>query len=90
MSICLGDLCVMQPCRVLDTDASDIVIGADVLHKNPRVKMLSLHRPYALHCDFDSGLFSVPVAVGTKRVRAALRSTDKLSYRKQPVGLTRP
>ena len=29
-------------CRVLDTDAFDIVIGTDFLRRNPQVKMLSL------------------------------------------------
>ena len=59
--ICLGDETVTQQCRVLDTDAFDIVIGTDFLRRNPQVKMLSLQRPYSLHCDFGSGLFSVPL-----------------------------
>ena len=29
--------------------------------KAPRVKILSLQRSYALHCDFGSGLFSLPL-----------------------------
>ena len=45
----------------LDTDAFDIVIGTDFLRRNPQVKMLSLQRPYFLHCDFGSGLFSSPL-----------------------------
>ena len=45
----------------LDTDAFDIVIGTDFLRRNPQVKMLSLQRRYSLHCDFGSGLFSVPL-----------------------------
>ena len=53
--ICLGDQSVTQQCRVLDTDAFDIVIGTDFLRRNPQVKILSLQRPYALHCDFGSG-----------------------------------
>ena len=61
VSICLGDESVMQHCRVLDTDAFDIVIGTNFPWKNPQVKMLSLQSPYALHCDFDTGLFSVPL-----------------------------
>ena len=58
MTICLGNETVTQHCRVLDTDAFDIVIGTDFLRRNPQVKMLSLQRPYSLHCDFGSGLFS--------------------------------
>ena len=61
VTFCLGDERVTQHCRVLDTDAFDILIGTDFLRRNPRVKMLSLQRPYSLHCDFGSGLFSVPL-----------------------------
>ena len=60
VTICLGDETATQHCRVLDTDAFDIVIGIDFLRRNPQVKRLSLERPYSLHCDFGSGLFSVP------------------------------
>ena len=75
--ICLGHETVTQHCRVLDTDALDIVIGTDFVRRNPQVKMLSFQRPYSLHCDFGSGLFSVPFgAVRTKRVWAALQSQD--------------
>ena len=48
-----------QHFRALDTDALDIVIGTDFLRRNPQVKMLSLQRPFSLHCDFGSGLCSV-------------------------------
>ena len=34
VSISLGDRSVMQHCRVLDTDAFDILIGTDLLQKN--------------------------------------------------------
>ena len=61
VTICLGDKTVTQHCRVLDTDAFDIVIGIDFLRRNPQVKMLSLQRPYSLHCDFGTGLVSVPL-----------------------------
>ena len=61
VTICLGEETVTQHCRVLDTDAFDIVIGTDFLRRNPKVKMLSLRRSYSLHCDFGSGLFSVPL-----------------------------
>ena len=42
VTICLGDETVTQHCRVLDTDAFDIVIGTDCLRRNPQLKMLSL------------------------------------------------
>ena len=45
VTICLGDETVTQHCRVLDTDASDIVIGTDFLRRNAQVEMLSLQRP---------------------------------------------
>ena len=44
VTICLGDETVTQHCRVLDTDAFDILIGTDFLRRNPQVKMLSLQR----------------------------------------------
>ena len=68
MTICLGDETVTQHCRVLDTDAFDIVIGTDFVRRNPQLKMLSLHRPYSLHCDFGSGLFSVPLELSRRKV----------------------
>ena len=36
VTISLGDKTVTQHCRVLDTDAFDIVIGTDFLLRNPR------------------------------------------------------
>ena len=48
VTICLGDETVTQHCRVLDTDAFDIVIGTDFLRRNPQVKMLSLHYSYSV------------------------------------------
>ena len=38
VTICLGNETVTQHCRVLDTDAFDIVIGTDFLRRNPQVK----------------------------------------------------
>ena len=61
VTICLGDETVTQHCRVFDTDAFDIFIGTNFLRRNPEVKVLSLQRLYSLHCDFGSGLFSVPL-----------------------------
>ena len=67
VTICLGDKTVPQQCRVLDTDAFDIVIGTDFLRRNPQEKKLSLQRPYFVHCDFGSGLFSVPLELSGRK-----------------------
>ena len=80
MTICLGDETVTQHCRVLDTDAFDIVIGTDFLRRNPQVKMLSPQRPYSLHCDFGSGLFSVPLVLSGRK-ESGLRYASKTNYR---------
>ena len=48
VTVCLGDEQVTQHCKVLDTDAFDIVMHTDFLRRNPQVKLLSLERPYAL------------------------------------------
>ena len=80
VTICLGDETVTQHCRVLDTDAFDIVIGTDFLRRNPQVKMLSLQRPYSLHCDFGSGLFSVPLELSGRK-ESGLRYASKTNYR---------
>ena len=79
MTVCLGDEEVTQHCKVPDTDAVDIVIGTDFLRRNPQVKLLSLHRPYALHRDFDGGLFSVPLELSRWK-EAGLRYVNR-SYR---------
>ena len=86
MTICLGDETVTQHCRVLDTDAFDIVIGTDFRRRNPQVKMLSLQRPYSLHCDFGSGLFSVPLELSGQK-ESGLRYAAKTNYRTQNHGL---
>ena len=80
VTICLGDETVTQHCRVLDTDAFDIVIGTDFLLRNPQVKMLSLQRPYSLHCDFGSELFSVPLELSGRK-DPGLRYASKTNYR---------
>ena len=49
VSFCLGDETVTQHCRVLNTDAFDIVIGTNFLRRSPQVKMLFLQRPHSLH-----------------------------------------
>ena len=80
VTICLGDETVTQPCRVLETDAFDIVIGTDFLRRNPQVKMLSLQRPYYLHCNYGSGLFSVPLELSGQK-ESGLRYSSKANYR---------
>ena len=67
VTVCLGEEQVTQHCKVLDTDAFDIVIGTDFACCNPQVKLLSLQRPSALHCDFGSGLFSVPLELSGRK-----------------------
>ena len=79
VTFCLGDETVTQHCIVLDTDAFDIVIGTDLLRRNPQVKTLSLQRPYSLHCDFGSGLFSVPLGLSGRK-ESGLRYAAKTNY----------
>ena len=79
VTICLGDETVTQHCRVLDTDAFDIVVGTDVLRRNPQGKMLCLQRPYSLHCDFGSGHFSVPLKLSGRK-ESGLRYAAKTNY----------
>ena len=88
VTICLGDKTVTQHCRVLDTDAFDIVIGTDFLRRNPQVKMLSLQRPYSLHYDFGSGLFSVPLELSGRK-ESGLRYASKTNYRTENYQLAR-
>ena len=88
VTVCLGDEQVTQHCKVLDTDAFDIVIGTDFLRRNPQVELLSLQRPYALHCDFGSGLFSVPLELSGRK-DSGLRYVNR-SYRTENYQLVRP
>ena len=88
VTICLGDETVTQHCRVLDTDAFDIVIGTNFLRRNPQVKMLSLQRPYSLHCDFGSGLFSVPLELSGRK-ESGLRYAARTNYRTENYQLAR-
>ena len=69
----LGDEQVTQHCKVLDTDAFDIVIGTDFLRCSPQVKLLSLKCPYALHCHVGSGLLCPSGAVRMNEIWSALR-----------------
>ena len=79
VTICLGDETVTQHCRVLGTDAFDIVIGTDFLRRNPWVKMLSLQTPYSLDCDFGSGLFSVLLELSGQK-ESGLRYAANTKY----------
>ena len=88
VSICLGNQTVTQHCRVLVTDASDIIIGTDFLSRNPQVKMLSVQRPNSLHCDFGSGLFSVPLELSGRK-ECGLRYAAQTNYRTEKYQLAR-
>ena len=88
VSICLGDETVTQHCRVLDPDAFDMVIGTEFLRRNPQVKMLSVQRPYSLHCDFGSGLLSVPLELSGRK-ESGLRYAAKTHYRTENYQLAR-
>ena len=88
VTVCLGGEEVTQHCKVLDTDAFDIVIGTDFLRFNPQVKLLSLQRPYALHCDFGSGLYSVPLELSGLK-ESGLRYVNR-SYRTENYQLVQP
>ena len=56
-----------QHCKMLDAKVLDIIFGTDFLRRNPEVKLLSLQRYYALHCDCGSGLFSVPLELSGRK-----------------------
>ena len=88
VTVCMGDEQVTQHCKVLDSDAFDIVIRTDFLRRNSKVKVLSSQAPYALHCDLGSGLFSVPLELSGRKesdVRYA-----KPSYRTENYPFVRP
>ena len=61
LTVCLGDEELTKHCKVLDTDAFDIVTGTDFLLPPPKVKLLFPQRPYEVRCNFGSGLCSVPL-----------------------------
>ena len=77
-----------QHCKVLDTDAFYIVISIDFLRRNPQVKLLSLQRLYAVHCEFGSGLFSVRMAP-LRRKESSPRYVSR-SYQAEEYWLVRP
>ena len=86
--VCLGDEQVAQHCKVLDTDAFHILIGTFLLRRNPQVKLLSLQRPYALHCNFGCGVFSVLLELSGRK-ESSLRYVNR-SYRTENYQLLRP
>ena len=77
VTICLGDETVTQHCRVLDTDAFDIVIGTDFLRRNPQGKNAVSPAPlfFALQL-WQWALLRTFRAVRTKRDWAALHIPD--------------
>ena len=77
VSICLRKQSVMLHCRVLDTDAFDIVIGTNFLRKDPEVQ-----------CNFGSGLFSVPVELSGQK-ESGLRYAARTNYRTHNYQLAR-
>ena len=87
VTVCLGAEQVTQYCKVIDDNAFEIVIGIDFLRRNPQVKLLSLQRPYALRCDFGSGLFSVPLELSGPQ-KSGLRYVNR-SYRTENYQLVR-
>ena len=50
--------------------------------------MLSLQRPYSLHCDFGSGLFSVPLELSGRK-ESGLRYASKTNYSTENYQLAR-
>ena len=50
--------------------------------------MLSLQRPYSLHCNFGSGLFSVPLELSGRK-ESGLRYASKTNYRTENYQLAR-
>ena len=87
VTVCLGNEQVTQHCKILDTDAFDVVIDTDFLRRNPQVKLLSLQRPYDLHCDVGSGLFSVTLELSGRK-ESGLRYMNR-SYRTERYQLVR-
>ena len=77
VTICLGDETVTQHCRVLDTDAFDIVIGTDFLRRKPPGKNAVPPAPlfFALRL-WQWAIIRTFGAVRTKRVWTALRIQD--------------
>ena len=76
VTVCLDDEQVTQHCKVLNTDAFDMIIGTDFVCRNRQVKLLCLQRPYALHRGFGSGLFSVPPELSGRK-ESSLRYVNR-------------
>ena len=88
MTVCPGDEKATQHCKMLHTDTFDIVMDTDFLRSNSQVKLLFLQCPYALHCDFGSCLFSVPLDL-SRRKESGLRYVN-WSHRNENYQLVRP
>ena len=54
-------------------------LTATFCRKHPQVKYLSLRCPYALHCDFGSGLFSVSFELSGRK-ESGLRYAARTNY----------
>ena len=68
VTVCLGDEQVTQHCEVLDTDAFDIVIGTDVLRRNPQVKgTVVFATSLCPSLRLWQWLFSVPLALSGQK-----------------------
>ena len=81
MTICLGEETMTQHCRVLDTNAFDIVIGTDFLRRNPQGKNAVSPAPlfFALRL-WQWAVLRTFGAVRTKK-ESGLRYASKTNYR---------
>ena len=61
MTECLGDEDLTKLCKVRDTDAVTMSLAQIFMRRNPQAGLLSLQRPYALHCDFSTPMISAAV-----------------------------
>ena len=74
VTVCLVDEQVTQHCKVLDTDAFDIVIGTAFLRRNPQGKPVFFATSLCPSLQLWQWPFLCPSgAVRTKRIRSALR-----------------
>ena len=87
VTLCMGVEEVNQHCKVPDTDAVDIVIGTIFLCCTPQGELLSLQRPYGLHLQLRSGLFSVSLGLSGRK-ESGLRYVNR-SYRTERYQLVR-
>ena len=74
VTVCLSDEQVTQHCKVLDTDAFDIVIGTDFLRRNPQGKTVVFATPLCPSLRLWQWPFLCHSgAVTTKRIQSTLR-----------------